>query len=148
MEIVFEDTPVVTKTKELCQLILEQPNIRSIRARIDAFLGDETAKAQYEGVVNKGQELQQRQQMSEQLSQAEIDAFEKERDALLGNPVARGFIEAQEELHEVKHSIQDMISKTLELGRIPTEEDLQEGHGGHGGHGGGGCGSGGCGCSH
>ena len=140
MQIVFEDTPVVRKTKELCQVILDQPNMQSIRQRIDSFMGDEQAQAQYEAVVNKGQELQQKQQMSEQLSPEEISAFEQQRDSLLKNQVARGFIDAQEELHEVKHSVHQLINKTLELGRLPTEEELN----------GGGCGGGGgsCGCSH
>jgi len=144
MQIIFEDTPVVQKTKELCQVILDQPNMRSIRQRIDSFMADEGARSQYEGVVNQGQELQQKQQMSEQLSPEEIGAFEQQRDALLSNPVARGFIDAQEELHEVKHSIHQILNKTLELGRLPTEEELS------GGGGGGGCGGGGgsCGCSH
>ena len=114
--------------------------MQSIRQRIDSFMGDEQAQAQYEAVVNKGQELQQKQQMSEQLSPEEISAFEQQRDSLLKNQVARGFIDAQEELHEVKHSVHQLINKTLELGRLPTEEELN----------GGGCGGGGgsCGCSH
>jgi cell fate (sporulation/competence/biofilm development) regulator YlbF (YheA/YmcA/DUF963 family) len=139
MQIVFEDTPVVQKTKELCQAILEQPNMLSIRQRIDSFMGDEQARAQYEGVVSQGQELQQKQQTAEQITPEEIAQFEQHRDALLANPVARGFMDAQEELHEVKHSIHQYLNKTLELGRLPTEEDLSEG----------GCGGGGsCGCGH
>ena len=145
MQIVFEDSPVVQKTKELCQVILDQPNMRSIRQRIDSFMGDDQARSQYEDVVNKGQELQQKQQSSQQLSPEEIADFEQHRDSLLNNPVARGFIDAQEELHEVKHSVHQFINKTLELGRLPTEEDLSGGGGGGGGCSGGG---GSCGCSH
>ncbi len=132
-----EDSLVLQKTKELCQTILEQPNMRSIRQRIDAFLDDEQSRAQYDGVVNKGQVLQQKQQSSEPLSGDEIQDFERDRDALLQNPVARGYLDAQEELHQVKQSVHKYVSKTLELGRLPTDEDLE----------GGGCGHG-CGCSH
>jgi len=32
----------------------------------------------------------------------------------------------REELHEMQHSIQKHISKTLELGRVPGEMDLEE----------------------
>jgi hypothetical protein len=39
-------------------------------------------------------------------------------------------------LHEVQESVTKLVNKTLELGRMPTEEDL-----------GGGCGHG-CGCHH
>lgn len=111
--------------------------MQSIRQRIDAFMNDNDTKLQYEGVVNKGQELQQKQQMAVALSDSEVSDFEKQRDALLSNPVARGFLDAQEELHEVKQSVTRFVSKTLELGRLPNEEDLE----------GGGCGHG-CGCHH
>jgi cell fate (sporulation/competence/biofilm development) regulator YlbF (YheA/YmcA/DUF963 family) len=136
MQTAIDETPVIRKTKELCQAILDEPNMRSIRQRIDAFLGDEKARALYDGLMNKGQELQQKQQMSVPLSGEEINAFEQDREALLKNPVARGFIDAQEELHQVQESIHTYVNKTLELGRMPTDEDL-----------GGSCGHG-CGCHH
>jgi cell fate (sporulation/competence/biofilm development) regulator YlbF (YheA/YmcA/DUF963 family) len=137
MQTMIEESQVLQKTKELCQAILDEPNMRSIRQRIDAFMGDEKARGQYDGVLNKGQALQQKQQMSLQLSGEEIDAFEREREALLNNPVARGFLDAQEELHQVQETIQTYVNKTLELGRIPTAEDLSGGSCGHG-----------CGCHH
>jgi cell fate (sporulation/competence/biofilm development) regulator YlbF (YheA/YmcA/DUF963 family) len=126
------------KTRELCQVIIEQPEMISIRSRIDTFLADAEARGQYETVMSKGQALQQKQSRSEQLDGSEIADFEKHRDALLGNTVARGFLDAQEELHEIQHFIQKNISKTLELGRLPGEEDLEEG---------GSCGHG-CNCGH
>jgi cell fate (sporulation/competence/biofilm development) regulator YlbF (YheA/YmcA/DUF963 family) len=133
MQATTEETPVTRKTKELCQTILEQPNMLSIRQRIDAFLGDEKTRAQYDGLVNKGQALQQKQQMAQELTGEEIADFEQHRDTVLNNPVARGFIDAQEELHEVKHAVHKYVSKTLELGRLPTEDEMI-------------CSEGGCGC--
>ena len=77
------------------------------------------------------------QQQSEPLSEEEIKDFETQRDVLMQNPVANAFLKAQEDLHHLHKSIQDYVGKTLELGRIPSEEDLQ-GSCGHGcGRGGG-----------
>ncbi len=139
MEIAIEETPVIKKTKELCQAILEQPSMVSIRQRIDAFMSDDKARSQYDGLMSKGQLLQQKQEQALPLSGEEIADFESHRDQLLSNPVARGFIDAQEELHEVQQSINRYVKKTIELGRMPTEDDLSSG-----------CCSdhGGCGCSH
>lgn len=137
MQTTLEETSVIQKTKELCQAILDQPNMQSIRSRIDAFMGDEKTRAQYDGLMSKGQALQQKQQASMPLSGEEIEGFERDREALLNNPVARGFLDAQEELHQVQESVQKYVSKTLELGRLPAEEDLSEGSCGHG-----------CGCHH
>jgi cell fate (sporulation/competence/biofilm development) regulator YlbF (YheA/YmcA/DUF963 family) len=137
MQTTIEETPVHQKTRELCQAILDQPNMQSIRQRIDAFMGDQKARAQYDTLVTKGQALQEKEQMSVPLSREEITEFEKQREAVFNNPVARNFLDAQEELHNVQATIQQYVNKTLELGRMPTEEDLS----------GGGCGHG-CGCHH
>ena len=129
--------PILQKTLELCQVILEQPDTHSARQRIETFLSNDQARAQYEGVMAKGQALQQRQQRSQPLTGAEISEFEKERDALLNNPVARGFLDAQDTLHQVHQSITKYVTKTLELGRVPSEADFDSC----------GCDSG-CGCGH
>ena len=139
MQSALDQTPVLEKTRELCQAILDQPTMLSIRQRINAFMGDDQTKAQYDGLVNKGQALQQKQQMALPLSGEEIADFEQHRDELMKNPVARGFLDAQEELHQVQHSIQQYVTKTLELGRLPTEEELSSCCGG-GSHVGCGCG--------
>lgn len=133
----IDDTAVMLKMKELCQTILDQPNLQSARRRIDTFMGDETARSQYDGLISKGEALQQKQQASTPLTGEEIADFEQHRDAVLANPVARGFLEAQEEIHRVQQSIHHFVSKTLELGRMPTEDDLTSS-----------CGHGSCGCGH
>ena len=125
------------KTRELCQAIVEQPEFQEMRQQIDAFMGDEAAKLLYQSVMEKGETLQYKQQTGSPLSSDEITAFEKDRDALVNNPVARGFLDAQEQMHKVQETVGQYVSKTFELGRMPTEEDLS----------GGSCGSG-CGCHH
>src|SRR6185369_9742783 len=120
------------KTRELCEAILNEPEMLSARKRIDTFVADDKARAQYDDLMAKGQALQQKQQRSQQLSGEEISAFEKQREALLNNPVARGFLEAQEEMHHVHQSINQFVSKTLELGRMPTEADFESEGGGCG----------------
>ncbi len=124
------------KARELCQTLVDEPQMQSIRKRIDTFMQDEDAKSQYDTIVSKGQALQEKQRNSLPLSGEEISDFETGRDALLGNPVARGFMDAQEELQEVRESIQKLITRTLELGRVPTEEDMES------------CCDHGCGCGH
>ena len=123
----IEENPVTQKTRELCQAIVDLPNLRAARQRIDAFLSNAAARGQYESLIAKGQTLQEKQQNSVPLDGTEIADFEKQRDALLATPVARGFLDAQEELHDLQHSIQKFVSKTLETGRVPTAEDLGDG---------------------
>ena len=127
---------VESKTRELCEAIIEHIETGGIKKRIDTFLADASARGQYESLMSKGQALQEKQHGGQTLEPAEIAAFEKDRDALLKNPIAAGFLDAQEEMHELQSTVKKMVGKTIELGRIPTAEDLAEG---------GSCGSG-CGC--
>jgi cell fate (sporulation/competence/biofilm development) regulator YlbF (YheA/YmcA/DUF963 family) len=129
-----DETLVETKTRELCQALIDEPAMKSIRQRIDTFMKDEKARSDYENLVGKGQALQQKQQNSQPLNGDEVASFEADRDAFLANPVARGFLDAQEELQEVRDSIQKSVTRTIELGRVPTADDLD------------GCCDNGCGC--
>jgi len=134
----FMSTKVETKTRELCEAILEHLQTGGIKRRIDTFLSDASARGQYESLMNKGQALQEKQHSGQALEPAEISAFETDRDALLKNPVAAGFLDAQEEMHDLQHLVSKHVNKTIELGRVPAAEDLESSCGNHGG--------GGCGC--
>ena len=135
----IEETAITRKTRELCQAILDEPSVQALRQRIDNFMADEQARAQYDGLVSKGEALQQKQQNAMPLTDEEISDFEQHRDTLLKNPVARGFLDAQQELRQVQESIHRHVNKTFELGRLPSEEDLTSGC----------CSDGqGCGCGH
>ena len=128
-----ENNIITEKTRELCEAIAAQPGFRASFQRIESFMADSLSRGQYENVVTKGQQLQEKQQSAQPLDPTEIAAFEKDREALLANPVAKNFIEAQEEIHDLQHSIQKQINKTLQLGRTPTADDLkEEGSCGHG----------------
>ena len=129
-------TKLETNTTELCEAILQEIQSGGIRQRIDTFLSDATARGAYESLMSRGQALQEKQHHGQPLDPTEIATFEKDRDALLANPVAAGFLDAQEEMHELQSTVKKMVGKTIELGRIPLAEDLAEG---------GSCGSG-CGC--
>jgi cell fate (sporulation/competence/biofilm development) regulator YlbF (YheA/YmcA/DUF963 family) len=131
-----EENTVLEKTRELCTTILEQPNMGVIRQNIESFLANTEAREQYETLMNKGQALHEKQHGAQPLGGEEIADFERQRELVLGNPVARGFLDAQQALHRLQETIHKHLSKTLETGRLPTPEDLHES-----------CGDG-CGCSH
>lgn len=137
MPVALEENAIVEKTRDLCHAIVSHLETSANRQRIDAFLADVGARSQFETVNSKAQALQEKQSQGQPLDGAEIADFEKHREALLNNPVARDFLDAREELHEIQHSIHKSVSKTLELGRVPTAAELEEAS----------CGSG-CGCHH
>lgn len=136
MEVLSNKTPVIAKTEELCQTILDQPSFQDIQGKLTAFEGDTEAQRLYSGLADMQDQLQAKQQRGEQLADAEIDAFEKARDTLLNNDTAREFLDAQQALHKMTETIKQYVSKTISLGRVPVEDDFKTG----------GCGPN-CGCS-
>jgi cell fate (sporulation/competence/biofilm development) regulator YlbF (YheA/YmcA/DUF963 family) len=131
------DDAVRQKTLELCEAIVQQPQFQNIRQRVDSFMADSQAQTLYERVTEKGRSLHEKQHQGTPLDAREIAAFESDRQALLEHPVAKAFIDAQEEMHEMQEGVHQFVNKTFELGRIPTEDDLESGS----------CGQG-CGCHH
>lgn len=129
---------IAAKTTELCEAILADPEFQRLRGQIGAFLDNDAARAQYDALSLKGQMLQQKQQMGMDLTEQEITEFNEHRDALLANSVAKNFLDAQREVSNIQDYVMKHVAKTFELGRLPTQEDMDEG---------GCCNSGGgCGC--
>ncbi|HON07339.1 MAG TPA: YlbF family regulator [Verrucomicrobiota bacterium] len=124
MEYNQNSSPVVVKLQELCKALVDDPQFASIRDRVSLFLSDEETRRQYENLNNKGMMLHGKQQSGVELTEEEINDFEKDRDMLLNNPIAMGFIEAQQEINKIKNLIDQHISRTFELGRVPTVEDF------------------------
>jgi cell fate (sporulation/competence/biofilm development) regulator YlbF (YheA/YmcA/DUF963 family) len=129
---------ILQKTRELCETIIQQPQFQSLRKNIDTFMADAKAQAQYESLNEKGQHLHHKQHQGLQLSPAEIADFDSEREAFFRNPVAKGFVDAQESMHQIQEAINQHLTKTFELGRVPSAEEIESG---------GSCGEG-CGCHH
>jgi cell fate (sporulation/competence/biofilm development) regulator YlbF (YheA/YmcA/DUF963 family) len=134
-----EDSAVISKTKELCAQIASDPSFLKLQANVERFLSDDSARLQYQSVHERGEELHHKQHAGVELGASEIREFESARDALFENEVARDFLAAQRELETLQKEIGKYIGSTIELGRVPTAEDLEDKGGCCGGSGGGGC---------
>ncbi|MES2924848.1 MAG: YlbF family regulator [Verrucomicrobiota bacterium] len=133
-----EDSPVIAKTKELCAQIASDPSFLKLQANVERFLSDDSARLQYQSVHERGEELHHKQHAGVELGAAEIREFESARDALFENEIAREFLSAQRELETLQKEIAKYVGSTIENGRVPTAEDLEDKGGCCGGHGGGG----------
>jgi cell fate (sporulation/competence/biofilm development) regulator YlbF (YheA/YmcA/DUF963 family) len=135
METTLQESRIIEKTRELCQAILEEPGYKKLRQQIETFIANPEAQNQYQVLSEKSEYLNHKQHQGLPLTGEEITEFESLRDRFMQNPVAQGFMQAQEELQRVHQSVSQYVSKTFELGRVPEESDFQ----------GGSCGTG-CGC--
>ena len=135
MPTLADEAVITQKTRELCQSILEHPGFQEVRNRIDTFLGNESAKDDYQVLIEKSEYLHHKQHQGLPLTDEEVDAFEAQRKIVMENPITRDFIDAQKEMQKMQESVSQYVAKTFELGRLPQPEDLNSGS----------CGSG-CGC--
>ena len=134
----IDEAAIRDKTRELCQLIVSQPAFLEMRRDVERFLEDEGAQTQYRHVTERGRLLQSRQHAGQPITEADFADFENQRTLLVQNPVALAFLEAQQSMNGIQDEVNTFISKTFELGRLPTDEELSCDNAG-------GCGSG-CGC--
>lgn len=146
MSITAENSPVIVKTRELCSHIASDTTFLKLQASVERFLSDDASRLQYQSVHERGEELHQKQHAGIELGATEIREFEAARDALFDNTIASEFLAAQQELERLQKEIGKYVGMTLELGRVPTADDIANASGGGGCCGGGG-GGGGC-CSH
>ncbi len=135
-----EETAVMAKTKELCAEIAADPRFQELQQTVERFLSNDAAKLQYQSVHERGESLNQKQRAGVELGESEIREFEAAREALFENEIARDFIGAQRELEALQQEIGRYVGMTLELGRMPSDEEFAEASGG------GCCGGGSCGC--
>ncbi len=140
-----QDTPVIAKTKALCEALVAQESYRTLKGKLDAFVEDQEAQLMYQALSDHQSRLVEKQESGVQLTEDEIREFEDKREKLLMHPVAGGFVEAQQGFEELRDTIVRYVTKTFELGRVPTDDEVKPQGGCCGG--GGGCGGGGCGCS-
>jgi cell fate (sporulation/competence/biofilm development) regulator YlbF (YheA/YmcA/DUF963 family) len=138
MSIVAEDSAVISKTKELCAQIASDPAFIKLQADVERFLADDAARLQYQSVHERGEELHHKQHAGVELGATEIREFESARDALFENEIARDFLSAQRELETLQKQIGKYVGSTIELGRVPTVDELADKGGCCGGGGGGG----------
>lgn len=143
MSMILEDTAISAKTKELCATIVGQESFVKLQSQVETFLGNDEARLQYQSVHEQGEMLNQKQRSGVELGESEISEFEQAREQLLQNTTVTDFMAAQKELQEIQNTIGKMVGMTLELGRVPTTEDIEAASGGGGCCGGGGGESGG-----
>ena len=92
--IIAQETPVVAKTKELCQTILDQPAYREIRKTVDDFLGNAQAVDHYRRLCDLQDLLRMKEDQGMEVTDSEMADYEKLEQEFLGNPLAQQFIEA------------------------------------------------------
>lgn len=126
------------KIRELCEALLEDDNIQKARKQVAAFMNDASATAGYARLAEMSESLQRKEMSGNEITEEEGAAFEELRKTTLSEPPVQEFMAARGMLQEIESFVMAYVSRTLELGRIPRENELVSQQGGS-------CGEG-CGC--
>ena len=142
MSILNTDSSVIEKTVKLCEAIVDDVEFKAMHESVETFLADEDSRNSYQAVHEKGAELQDKQRIGVELTAQEMTDFELAREELFQNKTVVKFMEAQQGLQSLQKSVNDYLGLTIELGRLPTDQELLDANSGGccGGSGGGGCG--------
>lgn len=127
MQTLDPESGIILRTRDLCQALVEQPDFIDLKGKLDAFLSDELLKFKFQQVNDLGNLLQMKQSQGLELKPDEIATFEKLRDDLLGNPVAQGFLDAQQQMQQLHQMVDKFIDRTFELGRRPEFDEVHDG---------------------
>ncbi len=115
---------IEAKTLELCGVIVQQEGFRDLHRKLSTFMEDESLKFRFQSLNDLSQLLQQKQASGLELTPEEVSMFESQRVEFIGNPVAKDFLEAQEEVQMIQSSIYRQLSKMFEVGRVPVADDF------------------------
>lgn len=137
----LELASVEEKARELCGFVLEQESYRGAWKDIEAFLEDESAKRTYRDWQEKGAEMHHLQHQGIEPSEGELAELERLEGAVMANPLAANFVSAEGQMNRIFGTVTKLLQKTLQMGRVPSPEEMAE-HGCCGNH----SNHGGCGC--
>lgn len=142
MSELLETTTVDTKARELCQFIVDQPEFAAARGNIEAFLENAEAQQIYRAWQEKGQELHRMSHEGLQPNDGDLQEMERLRESVTNNEVASDFTEAESQMNGTFSGVTKLLQQTLQLGRVPSVEEMNPesgccGGGGNEGGGGG-----------
>ncbi len=112
------------KIQDLCQFLLDDPAFVAAQGQIEAFQDDKAAQEVYQAWQAKGAELHQMQHEGRRPSDSDIVEVERLREAALDNSTAADFCEAEDSINEMFGLVMKYVQKTLQNGRMPTEDDI------------------------
>jgi cell fate (sporulation/competence/biofilm development) regulator YlbF (YheA/YmcA/DUF963 family) len=131
-------TPTIeTRIQELCEAIVADEEVCNARDQAEAFLADADAVTLYREMATMGRALHRKQHDGEEPSVIEARQFEDLQNRCDAHPAIVAFVEAQQVLQGIAETVNGYVTKTLEKGKVPTEEEVWGKSGG--------CGEG-CGC--
>lgn len=113
-------------TTKLCNALASDQKIISAKARIGLFFQNADATKLFQEVNTYGEELRNKHLAGMPPTEEEIAKFDELRKAVVENDLARGFLEARQQIDEILGTINQFLGMSIDLGRAPSPEEVEE----------------------
>lgn len=120
----LEMQPIKEATDALCQAIVGQEKFAELHQKIETFITNEKLRYEYDMLNQRGALLQQKSEAGMEIDEKELAEFEKLRTELLANKTMTDFQDVQDEVQQVQDRIHQVIAKTFEVGKVPSQDDF------------------------
>lgn len=124
--IMLEDAVLRDKLEALCTAMLDNTRIRDYDKLVKSFMENEASRTKFDRVADLEDELHERQHDGEEIAESEIDKLETLQQEMLDDPECRSFLEVQDSIQEMMLTVEQYLAAALELGRIPTKDEVLE----------------------
>ncbi len=137
--LIAKDPVILSRVHDLCTMIADHPTFESHREAVKSFMESDHARGLFDRALMLQTDLRDRRSEGLVISEEEEQEFQKAQEDLFNDETANAFLAAQDDMKETEGIIHLYITRTLQLGRVPEEDELLPDDEGCG------CGAGGCG---
>lgn len=131
-----EKSKIVTKIEELCQEIINDERFCEIQKSILNFNENADKYPEYFDFLDYQGELEEKKHSGEAISQEEAQKYQQMLETAFEIPDVVKFVRCQDQLDQLSDLVGQYIDFTLDHGRVPSSEELEEDN----------CQDGSCGC--
>lgn len=124
--LILDNAELRSKLEDLCSAMLGSGEIEQYNKQIQQFEQDQTARELFDRVADWEEELHNRQHNGEDITDSDIDKLEELQQQMLENELCREFLEVQDAIQEMMLTVEQYLAAALELGRIPTKDEVGE----------------------
>ena len=117
---------LVELTRTLANAFAQSQKVVAAKARIGLFYQNAEATDLFRKVNEYGEELRNKHLAGMPPSEEDISKFDSLRQAVVDNPLCKGYLEARQELETLLSTVNQYLCLAIDQGHAPTDEEVAE----------------------
>ena len=125
MSFIKNNSELKEKLNDFCSFLNKIPQIDKLNQELDNFLTNEKNNELHEEALKWEEVIEQKQLDGQEILEEDLNAFKDIHSKLNAQNGAEEFFSAQENLLSFMDEITSYITISLQLGRVPNEDELE-----------------------